>query len=50
MAVLSRMLCKVGVHDWRPERNLESGLHYLVCRRCGKEKDTMSIVDIQGMG
>ena len=36
--------------NWTWQRNPENGLHYLLCSRCGKEKDTMSIVDIQGMG
>ncbi len=34
--------CRVGVHHWEDRRNPE-GERYIVCTRCGKEGDKISL-------
>ncbi len=48
METLGRILCRIGVHRWRTQRNAEDGTPYLECERCRKEKDTISLSDHYG--
>jgi hypothetical protein len=48
METLGRILCRIGAHRWRTQRNAEDGAPYLECERCRKEKDTISLSDHYG--
>ncbi len=41
--------CRVGVHSWETRRN-DDGEAYVVCRRCGKESDKISLSDYGDTG
>ena len=43
-----RMRCRAGIHRWEKRRNRESGVPYLECADCRKQKDTMSLTDSSG--
>jgi hypothetical protein len=41
------LLCRLGRHEWHREHN-DEGQSYLVCERCGKYRDTMTLTDNLG--
>ncbi len=45
MKLMSRFLCRVGIHHWTLETDPETRKQFQRCSRCGKEGDTLSIVD-----
>lgn len=45
MSPLSRLLCRIGWHEWIALRNPETRVHYLQCARCLKEADTVELID-----
>jgi hypothetical protein len=44
----TKLRCRVGMHRWERRRNKESGVPYLECGDCGKQKDTMTLNDHLG--
>ena len=43
-------LCRLGIHSWENHRN-EEGQRYIVCARCGKESDKITLNDnVGGVG
>ena len=50
MRSVSWLLCRVGIHHWRVESDPETRKQFHRCSRCGKEGDTLSIVDFPSGG
>jgi hypothetical protein len=44
----TKLRCRVGMHRWERRRNKESGVPYLECGDCRKQKDTTSLTDYSG--
>ncbi len=47
---MGSILCRIGVHRWARKRNPEGGATYLECERCLRQKDTITLGDVQGTG
>jgi prophage protein DUF1660 len=47
--MMGKLLCRLGLHRWGSKRNPESGVRYLECARCRKQKDTITMGDTGGM-
>lgn len=50
MKAIKRLLCRVGVHHWTYEADPETRKPFNRCSRCGKEGDTLSVVDFPSGG
>lgn len=50
MSMVHRLLCRIGVHRWMVQSDPETGAPFQECDRCGKERDTVAIVDSNMMG
>jgi len=48
MTLLDSIFCRIGLHRWITHHNPESGVPYLKCDRCRKEKDIMPFADFSG--